>query len=69
MAQTIATRAEDERLLDALRLRAEGVAPREIADLHKTTRDAVMGATRRVLVADLAQSGEPEDVVRAGYWA
>ena len=69
MAQTIPTRAEDERLLDALRLRREGVPPREIAYLHMTTRDAILGATRRVLVADLAQSGEPEDVVRAGYWA
>ena len=68
MAQTIPTRADDERLLDALRLRTEGVAPREIAVLHKTTRDAVMGATRRVLVADLEQSGAPESTVRAGYW-
>lgn len=63
------TREDDERLLEWLRLRSLGHSPRQIADALGTTRNAVLGATRRVLVRDIEQSGEPEGVVRAGYWS
>lgn len=68
MAAPANTRADDERVLAWLRMRGLGFTPREIADVSGTTRNAVLGATRRVLMEDLQQSGEPESAVRAGYW-
>ena len=62
------SRQSDERILFAVRLRHEGVPCAVIADGLDMGRGAVIRDTNKVMAADLAESGEPEDVVRRAYW-
>lgn len=62
-----ADRQSDERILSLLAARAKGHTAREVgamAGLHKTYVRAIVS---RIMAADLAESGEPEHVVRRAY--
>lgn len=64
----MASREADDRLLDMLRWRCDGHSAAAIAVHLGTSRDNVVewiGAVRR---ADLRESGEPREIVMAGYW-
>lgn len=59
---------DDDVTLRCLDLRHRGFGLRRIAALVGVSFSHVGTITDRVLAADLAESGEPEDVVRAAYW-
>jgi DNA-binding transcriptional ArsR family regulator len=61
-------RPADERILLMLRLRHEGMPAAVIAQRLGMQRGAVVRDLRKVFAADLAESGEPEGVVRGAYW-
>lgn len=61
------TRKDDERLLLILALRKRGVPSAKVAEAAGMSRANVDNAVSRVRLADLAESGEPESVVRRGY--
>lgn len=63
----ISTRHDGEQLLTALRMREAGLSASAIGKRLGMTPTRVRVCTNRVLDADLAESGEPEDVVLAGY--
>nr|WP_010400598.1 sigma factor-like helix-turn-helix DNA-binding protein [Paracoccus sp. TRP] len=64
------TRQTDERDLLILSRACAGETLAAIADSLGITKEYVRTIARRVLVADLAESGEPESVVRPAYpWA
>ena len=66
--QTKRGRDEDERVLAILAMHAAGWSSAEIGRQFGFMRpEAVRVIIQRVLKADLAESGEPEAVVRAGY--
>lgn len=62
------SRAEDERLLDWLACRTAGQTARQIGGRYGVTQEAVRVATVRVRDADIAESGEPREIVEGGYW-
>lgn len=62
-------RRQDERHLAWLRLRTDGISCRKIAKMWGMTDAAVVDATNKPFLADLAESGEPESEVRKGYWS
>ncbi|MEM8822054.1 MAG: hypothetical protein AAGF30_00440 [Pseudomonadota bacterium] len=62
-----ADRAADERLLGILADKAAGKTWWEIGLRAGQSAGGARQAYLRVLEADLAESGEPADVVRAGY--
>ena len=64
----VSTRADDLRVLSWLGRRASGVSSAAIAAADGVRPEAVRVATSRVMAADLAESGEPEAVIRAYYW-
>ena len=68
MAATDPGRAADERLLAWIAARRGGVTAGAIARAYGTTEGTVRTMTRRVREADVAESGELERAVRAGYW-
>jgi len=51
-----------------LALRRDGVSTGVLGRLFGMTGSAVRVATNRILDADLRESGEPAEVVRAAYW-
>lgn len=61
-------RHADERLLAFVQFRTDGYDSRQIAGANNVTHGYVRAATNRIRKADLAESGEPEGVVLAGYW-
>lgn len=63
--RTVSGREQDERILQAIRLRCEGVEPRRIAAATGLSTDYARAATNRVKAADEKESGEE---VAAGYW-
>jgi len=63
-------RQNDERLLAVLDRAYRGETLGRIADDMGLAKESVRTQTRRVLRADLAESGEPSGVVRLAYpWA
>ncbi len=68
MTWRTASRREDGRALLMLALRRDGVSTGVLGRLFGMTGSAVRVATNRVLDADLRESGEPAEVVRAAYW-
>lgn len=64
---SVTTRHEDAKLLTAIRMREDGFTSAEIAERLGYREEYVRAARNRVLNADIAESGEPEDIVRAGY--
>ena len=62
------TREEDDQILDFLRLRVQGVPVRDIARRFGVSGSFVDKSTRKVLAADLNESGEPDEVVKLAYW-
>lgn len=64
------SRAADERLLLMLRRRSRGWTLAQVARTSDGTLSAGNVATilKRILAADLKESGEPEEIVRAAYW-
>lgn len=63
-------RQSDERLLTILDRAYRGETLSRIADDMGLAKESVRTQTRRVLRADLAESGEPSGVVRLAYpWA
>jgi len=68
MTWRTASRREDERALHMLALRRDGVSTGVLGRLFGMTGSAVRVATNRIRAADLAESGEPAEVVRAAYW-
>ena len=63
------TRAKDERDLSILRLRGAGLTVPEIVRRLGVSENIVRNRSNDIRNADLAESGEPEAVVAAGYWA
>lgn len=63
-------RQSDERLLTILDRAYRGETLSRIADDMGLAKESVRTQTRRVLRADLAESGEPSGVARLAYpWA
>lgn len=62
-------RAGDERLLEWLARRTAGETCRAIGEDFGISAVDVNKATRRVLDADIAESGEPVARVRKAYWS
>lgn len=60
-------RQSDERMLSILRRASGGETLTAIAAALGMTCESVRIMARRVVLADLSESGEPESVVRAGY--
>lgn len=63
-----APQVSDATLLDWIRRRVAGETAQQIARRAGVTQERVRVVTNRVRDADLAESGEPERVVRAAYW-
>lgn len=61
------SRAEDDRILTVLALRAEGRSAGTTGRWLGMTRSAVLGTIHRIIKADKAESGEPAEIVMAGY--
>lgn len=68
MTWRTASRREDGRALHMLALRRDGVSTGVLGRLFGMTDAAVRTITNRILDADLRESGEPAEVVRAAYW-
>jgi hypothetical protein len=68
MTWRTASRREDERALHMLALRRDGVSTGVLGRLFGMSDSAVRVITNRILDADLRESGEPAEVVRAAYW-
>lgn len=62
------SREDDERLLVWIDERCRGKRTKTVARRDGVSPAAVVMATSRVMRADLAESGEPEPVVRKDYW-
>ncbi|MDF0598970.1 hypothetical protein [Psychromarinibacter halotolerans] len=62
------TRDDDEILLRMLGMRCDGAASSAIGRAFGVTASRVRVMTDRVRHADVAESGEPADVVQAAYW-
>ena len=62
-------RASDEKVLLWLSWRKAGVSSAAIGATVGRARNVVQAATDNVRKADLAESGEPEELVLAGYRA
>jgi hypothetical protein len=61
-------RSRDDQLLRWLRLRSAGWSAEQIARRYGVTNNgSVISATENVRDADLAESGDPEEVVMAAY--
>lgn len=58
----------DERLLNWLRLKTNGLSNATIAERHGVSMANVRANTNLVKNCDLAESGEDAHVVMAGYW-
>lgn len=61
-------RSGDARQLRLVKWRAAGHSVRTIAERFAVSPARVAQLTDQTLAADLAESGEPEAVVRAAYW-
>ncbi len=68
MTWRTASRREDNRALLMLALRRDGVSTGVLGRLFGLTGSAVRVVTNRILDADLRESWEPAEVVRAAYW-
>ena len=68
MTWRTASRADDERALHMLSLRRDGLSSGVIGRLFGLTSSAVRTTTNRIMNADLAESGEPVEMVRYAYW-
>jgi hypothetical protein len=58
----------DDDVVWALRQRVLGVSSARIAAAIGCSSAYVRAATNRVRAADMAESGEPADVVASAYW-
>lgn len=58
----------DTRQLRLVKWRAAGHSLNALAERFGMSRARVAQLTDQVIAADLAESGEPEAVVRAAYW-
>lgn len=61
-------RARDDQLLNWLRARSRGGSVYAMGKLLGINSGIIITALNNVLAADLAESGEPPDLVRAKYW-
>lgn len=61
-------RADDERLLTMVHARSGGMSSYQVAEMIGLRNEAVRTAVNRVRDADLRESGEPVEAVRAAYW-
>lgn len=61
-------RARDERDLFLVRARTAGELPTALGARLGISAEAVRTITTRIRNDDIAKSGEPPDVVAAGYW-
>lgn len=61
-------RARDEQALAILRALAMGYQPKVVAARFGILAPGVSTLRQRVMAADLAESGEPAEIVRAAYW-
>ena len=66
-SRPVTGRASDERVLKWLRLRDAGVSQPDIGLRFGVHVGQVARDITQVIAADLAESGEPAEVVRAGY--
>jgi hypothetical protein len=62
------TRESDERILHLVRRRAAGANTVTLAEELGTVKQFAATVTRRVMEADIAESGEPQADVAAHYW-
>ena len=65
--RSVTGRASDERLLKWIALRSAGVSQSDIGLRFGVHAGQVARDITQVIAADLAESGEPAAVVRAGY--
>ena len=68
MTWRTASRREDGRAMFMIATRCDGVSTGVLGRLFGMTDAAVRTITNRILDADLRESGEPAEVVRAAYW-
>ncbi|MFE3836910.1 sigma factor-like helix-turn-helix DNA-binding protein [Pseudogemmobacter sonorensis] len=61
-------RARDIEILDQIQRRCRGESAYAIARAAGVDGANLNSLMRKVLADDLKYSGEPEEVVRAGYW-
>jgi hypothetical protein len=61
-------RARDVEILMWISGRSAGGSIGQVARIFGQPKRCVSVATANVLAADLAESGEPPETVRAGYW-
>lgn len=64
----VKTRADDDLVLEWMRLRSIGRTSGDIAAEYGVTPEAVRIPTNRALSADLKESGEPISRVLRSYW-
>ena len=65
---TTPARSSDERILYLVRRRAAGANTVALAEEIGTVKQFAAAVTRRVMEADIAESGEPQADVAAHYW-
>jgi hypothetical protein len=61
------TRARDEQIIEMCALHAEGYSYKQIGEIMGLSKNAAISAVRKVMLADMAESGEPPSRVRAAY--
>jgi len=65
---TDTSRAKDDQVLHWLALRTRGKNAYQVAVQENVSKSYVHIQTHNVLLADLDQSGEPPEIVKAHYW-
>ncbi len=61
-------RKRDNELLGWLRDRSSGVLPGQIAKAHGCVSETVTITLKKIMQADIAESGEDPEIVRSAYW-
>lgn len=61
------SRERDEKLLAWLNARKQGVSVGKISASSGSAKGTITAACCRIMAADIAESGEPEDEVRRAY--
>ena len=64
----MASRASDDLILKAVRLRCKGMGPADVGRVIGKSSQFVSTACNRVRLADLAESGEKRAKVLRKYW-
>lgn len=63
----VGSRQKDEQIVSMCAWRAMGWSFSEIGHAHCVSKNAALSAVRKVIVADVEESGEPEGAVKSAY--